>query len=212
MAVNDITDRILDRARRQVDEVVAAARAEADRLRAAAGERTVAAAAAAAETVAAEAAAAERRIVAAAEMEARQESLAAMQQAIDRALGAAVDTLAEADEKPYLAFLERLLRQNPFTGPVELVVSDNDADIVTRNLSRLQAAAPGAEITVAEDHPPLRGGFILRRGKVEFNASLDAIRRGREEDLRAAASVLLFGGGSDQAGPAAEAPEGEATA
>ncbi len=196
MALEDITAKILAKAQEQAERTLSEAEDEISRIT----ERTTArigkAEAGALEKMTVEAASAEERVVASAQLEAKMETLSARQKVIDTALDAAVETLANTDETASLSFLERMLLKAPFEGEAELIVSATDMNLVRRNLDKLQSALSSAggtlRLRLSENTRELGGGFVLRQGKIEFNASLRAIRRSHEEELRQAASALLF--------------------
>jgi V/A-type H+-transporting ATPase subunit E len=196
MPLADITARILERARGEADEILAEARNESEAKLREVGERLERDQTRDAERVAAEARAVEERAVAGAQLEAKKETLAARQDLIDAVLGEAMRSLSSADESVYVDFLRSRILAAPMRGDVEIVVDDSDRARIEKHLPALQEAidAAGRDLKLRLGPPgrAVHGGFVLRQGRVEFNASLDAIRRSQEEELRAAAAAMLF--------------------
>ncbi len=197
MPLDDITSRILQRARDEADAILAEAKAAAERRRKETEEALERERQAAETAAAAAAEAAEARVVAAAETLAKREKLVAMQRLLDEVLDETLATVVEGGPGKYLGFLRQLLLKAPMQGEAELLVSEKDAGLLKEHLDSLQRALDeagrGLRLRLSEEHPAIRGGLILRQGKIEYNASLEAIRRTREEELRSEAARRLFG-------------------
>lgn len=144
-----------------------------------------------------EARALEARLAASAHLEARKQELAAKRSLVDQAVDLAFQRILQLDEERYVAFLVKLLSRAPMRGQVELVVSQRDRRLLEPRLDAIQAQLKraGADLVLTLSGTPgvMDGGFILRQGKVEYNASLGAIRRAMEEELRRVAAASLFG-------------------
>lgn len=196
MPLADITSRILERARAAAAEILSEARRETEAALREVSERLERDNARYAERVAAEARAVEQRAVATARLDAKKETLAARQEMIDAVLVEAMRNLSTADETVYVGFLRARLLAAPMRGDVEIAVDDDDRARVEKHLPALQEAlrSAGRDLTLhlAAPGTSMSGGFVLRQGRIEFNASLNAIRRSQEEEMRAMASSLLF--------------------
>jgi V/A-type H+-transporting ATPase subunit E len=196
MALEDITAKIIARAEEEAQGILDIARRESDELKKKAEKRIEAEMTAAVERAEGAARAAEERIVAAAELDAKKRELAARQEAISKVLDSALEKLTEADEETYMSFLKAKLQEVPSSGEAELIVSEKDRPAVEANLPVLQSAVDQTgrtlKLRLSSDTRELGGGFVLRQGKIEFNASLSSIRRSQEEKLRSMASTLLF--------------------
>jgi V/A-type H+-transporting ATPase subunit E len=201
MALEDITSKILAKASQEAESILEEQRRESERLKQEARARIERSKASALEKAAAAAHSAEERIVAGAELQAKKETLAARQQAIDAVIDAALQQLRDADEETALAFFEQMLVKAPFDGEAELLVSKKDRRLVERELGTLQTALKRAGsklvLRLSTETRSMDGGFVLRQGKVEVNASLASIKRSRQEELRSAASSLLFSDKAD---------------
>ena len=183
MALEDITDKIIAKGRHEAQEILDDARRECDELKQKTEARLDARIAAALERAEAEAHTAEERIVASAELDAKKHELAARQEAITQVLDRAIEKLTLSDEKTHLAFLQGKLEQAPFHGEAELIVSEKDHQFIKANLSALQTALEKAgrtlTIRLSSETREMGGGFVLRQGKIEFNASFASIRRSK---------------------------------
>lgn len=200
MAVEDITTRIVAAAQQEADALLSKAQQRVDGLKREAAERVANEIAMAEQRATDEAAARYARLVASAQLEARKQELAAKRDTISHALDQALSRVASSGEETYAAFLLKVLLETPIRGEAEILVSAKDNELLRRNLPRFQReldrAGRGLTLRPSSDTRDIDGGFILRQGRVEFNASLAAIKRFREHDLRAAALEALFGDGA----------------
>lgn len=197
MALEDITARILDKAHQEANRLLQQAE---ERVRA---EKETSASKLAHEVVEAEQKAAEEakaahgRIVAAAHLEARKQELVAKRNLITEAVDAALKRIAGADEDTYVTFLTKLLMESPLRGKAELIVSERDLRMMHRRLPEIQRTLERAgldlSLRLSTEPRAIEGGFVLRQERIEFNASLAAIKRFREQELRSTASAVLFG-------------------
>lgn len=196
MPLADITSRIIERARAAAAEILSEAQRESEQALREVTERLDRDDARNAQRAAAEAQAVEQRAVAAAHLEAKKESLAARQELIDAVLAEAMRGLSSTDEATWAGFMRMRLLAAPMRGDVEILVADGDRDRLERHLPALQKALEDAgrdlRLRLGPPGARLSGGFVLRRGRVEFNASFEAVRKSSEEELRAAASEMLF--------------------
>ncbi len=198
MALEDITSRILERAREQADKTLAKARKEADELKRETSTRVERASTSAYGKATEEAKAAAARIVASAESEANKAILSAKQDSITAAIDRAVEELRQRDEAGYLDLLAGLLAEIPFDTEAEMIVSQADRRFLETNLESLQKRLSGSgkklRLSLSDETRDIGGGILLKMGKIEFNASLPAVRRAKEEELRAVAARILFPG------------------
>ena len=67
------------------------------------------------------------------------------------------------------------------------------ASFLNKVAANVSALAQGtAMLTVSEETRPIRGGFILRDGRIEINCAFDALIRAEREQTAGAVAKLLF--------------------
>lgn len=200
MPLDDITTRILAAAQQEADSLLSAAQQRADDLKREAAARLAREAAAAEQRANEESTARHARMVASAQLEGRKQELAAKRALVSSAVDQALARIAASDEETYAAFLTKIMLQAPIQGEAEIVVAPKDHDLVRRMLPRFQGeldkAGRGLTLRLAPPHAGIAGGFVLRQGRIEYNASLAAIRRFRDAELHAVAADVLLGEGS----------------
>lgn len=196
MALEDITARILAKAGEEADGILSEAEEKVKRQTTEATDRIQRQMDSADERAASEADALIARIIAAADLDAKKAVLSARQDIITTAIEKAIGAMGSTEEGDYLDFLVNLLRESPVEGEAEVVVSNSDRAFMKANLAsiqhRLETAGKTLRLRLSEETREIGGGILLRQGKIEYNASLPAIRRAREEELRALAAQILF--------------------
>ena len=200
MPLDKLLQRILDdaeaqasrreqEAARQRDLILDDARAEAEAL----AERAV-------EDAKRRATAILQRARASGELEARKLLLATKQNMIRQAVDTAVRTLAELPDEDYRRLLETMLLRAASDlggGGIEVIVSKDDRERVTQafldSVGHHEDLAGRVSFQLAAESRQTGGGFVLRKGRIESNATFPALARARREDLEALAGELLFG-------------------
>lgn len=166
----------LREAETQASEILSDARAQADRITA---ERK-AAAEAQAETLSATGKSGAALIV-------RDAALACRRELIDGVLSAAAEKLRHLPDEEYFDFLASVARSSGSGG--ELMLSDRDGG---RNCALLREKLAGTAITLSEKTVPIDGGFILKNGEIEINASFEALIHEKRGELVDSVNRVLF--------------------
>ncbi len=117
--------------------------------------------------------------------------LGAKQELIGKAYAGALECLCGLDDAKYLAFVERLLDQAADSGDEELLVSRGEKRINKRWLDAYNAAR-GTKHTLSSEKADISGGFILRKGKISVNCSLDTLIHWLKDDLESDVVKRLF--------------------
>lgn len=130
----------------------------------------------------------EERLVSAAAMESRKTLLAARQEMVEKAFAQALDRLCSLPREEYVEVLAALLERCA-TGGEEVIFSRADRERVGEEALK---KAAGKQLRLAEETRPLRGGFILRKGKVEVNCAFETLVRLQKGQCAAQAAKLLF--------------------
>ena len=111
----------------------------------------------------------------AAELESRKLLLAAKQQMMTRAVNAAIDRIAAMDRKEYVAFLVASIAH---TGQKEgeLILNELDRKTIGKKLVKAANEQPGGgSLTLSEETMSAKGGYILKRGAMEINSTLETM-------------------------------------
>jgi V/A-type H+-transporting ATPase subunit E len=135
------------------------------------------------------------------ELEARKAVLAEKGALIDEVFNKALEELRNRDRKGGYALTHKLLIDAIEAGDEEIVLSPEDkqaigaAFVETLN-GELRKAGKRGEVKIAEETREIRGGFILKRGRTETNASFDTLLAMLRDDIETeVANILLSGGG-----------------
>lgn len=125
-------------------------------------------------------------LLAGARMQAAREYLAEKAGILDEVfaqVGSKVNELPDAD---YRELMAKLMVAAVETGDEEVVAGTDetrvDDKLVAEVNSRLQGQGKGS-LTLAEDRHGLRGGFVLRRGRIRTNVSIDVLVAQARNDL-----------------------------
>jgi len=132
------------------------------------------------------------RMEAASELEGRKMRLAVKQSAAQTVAEATVERLANMEQSEYVAFLAKKIAE---TGIIEgqILLNERDKEAVG---SKVVVAAnellKDGKLTLAKEVINAKGGFILRRGSVEINSSLETMVQAVRSKVDAEVMVALF--------------------
>jgi V/A-type H+-transporting ATPase subunit E len=141
-----------------------------------------------------------RRQISLRELEARKAVLAEKGALIDEVFNKALEELRNRDRKGGYALTHKLLIDAIEAGDEEIVLSPEDkqaigaAFVETLN-GELRKAGKRGEVKIAEETREIRGGFILKRGRTETNASFDTLLAMLRDDIETEVANILLGGG-----------------
>lgn len=119
-------------------------------------------------------------ILAAARMEIAKEFLAEKRKILDEVFGSARQRLQTLPDGEYRGFMGRLLLEAVETGDEEVIVGKDenriDQQLVNQINQQLSSAGKGnLKLSGERQSAPRGSGFILRRGKIKTNVSLDVL-------------------------------------
>ena len=191
MALADIRKKIEGEAAAKAESILAEAQRQADELSRQAEDEIAAVAARYDKSLADETPEIKRRATIVANLDVARLMLGAKRELMDRALDGSLDVLASIDEKQYGSFMEKLLDKAAVTGEEELLVGPEEKVLNAAWLDKYNAAR-GKKITMSSEHPAIRGGFILRRGKISENCSFETLVRWLRDDLESDLTARLF--------------------
>jgi V/A-type H+-transporting ATPase subunit E len=138
------------------------------------------------------------RHIALATLENRKAVLREKRTLIERAFEQALEQLASRDKKAYQRMIRNILLQVVESGDEEVIISDHDRsrldDAFLRDLNAtLAKKGRNGALTIPREAAPIRGGFLLRSGRLGIDCSLDALLDTAREELEIEVSRLLFG-------------------
>lgn len=146
-----------------------------------------------------EAEAKKKRILALARLEARKSILAARHDMMEEAFVEAVNRLSGLDDGEYRAIIkEMFLSADMPEGNVEVILSPKDKKRISHDFLKdvqkeLARKGKKVELTLSDDAREISGGFVLRKGRVEFNNSFEAVIKMQRDVMESEVARILFG-------------------
>ncbi len=187
MALKEITDHISKDAERKAVEITKEAEEnsreildEADKKVEAERERILA-------DVAKRAEEERKRIVAMARLEARSAILTSKQNKVQAIFDEALRSLADLPEREYLEVLKNLLRKAAATGG-EVILSPRDR----KRINAQFVAEISPSLKLSGETRDIKGGFILKSGRIESNYSFEALVAATRNGIEAEVLRTLF--------------------
>lgn len=128
------------------------------------------------------------RILAGARMEVRKQVLAAKGRGLDEVFARARKTVNTLPDDEYRRLMETMLVAAVQTGDEELIVGRQESRLNGDFLKQVnRRLGDRGRLTLSERRADIDGGFLLRRGKVQINAStevlIDQLREEMEPEL-----------------------------
>ena len=133
----------------------------------------------------------EERLISAAKMEGRKALLAARQDLVEQAFLAAQAKLCLLPHNEAIEVLAKLMVRASASGQEEVIFSQADRERIGAAAVE-KANAAGKHLRLAEETRSIRGGFILREGRVEINCAFETLVRLEKSRSAAAVAKLLF--------------------
>jgi V/A-type H+-transporting ATPase subunit E len=118
--------------------------------------------------------------------------LGAKQKLIGDSYDAALENLCRLSDDKYLAFMGKLLDQAVRSGDEELLIGPGEKRINQAWITKYNETK-GKKLTIAAEKADIKGGFILRSGKISENCSLETLVRWLKDDLESDVVKRLFG-------------------
>jgi V/A-type H+-transporting ATPase subunit E len=139
-----------------------------------------------------------RRQVSLRELEAKKAILAEKGRIMEEVFGKALEELRRRDREGGYGLTKELMLRAIETGDEEIIVAPDDRKGMTPSFigsinDELRKAGKRAEIKLADDTRQIRGGFILRRGRVESNSSFETLLTMLRDDVETEVAGILFG-------------------
>lgn len=166
-----------DQQLRQLDEELTAYRAETERLACEAAEDRQA------------------RMLAAARMDNSRAMLAAKVELLDEAFRKAQERIVQLPDEQYKALMTTLMKQAVQTGDEEVVVAKGErriTDEFVKQINRQLGTGFKGNLRLSDKHADIKGGFLLARGKVQMNASVEVLVDRLRETMETELAAKLF--------------------
>jgi V/A-type H+-transporting ATPase subunit E len=145
-----------------------------------------------------------RRQISLRELEARKAVLTEKGNLIDEVFAKALEELRQRDRKGGYGLTRELLLGAIEVGDEEIILSPDDRSGISssfvEDLNReLKKAGKRGEVKVSSETRDIRGGFFLKRGRVETNGSFDTLLTMLRDEIETEVAEILFGGGDRSA-------------
>lgn len=193
-----IREKILQDATAAAEALLEAGRLEADAIRTAAADRRQLAEAETTRRIDAAFIAHQHRNAATLQLETRKQALAVRQRMVGGAFSQAATAVADLPDESYRALITAMVLANTWQGDAELVVSGKDRERLGSGFPKeidtlRQREGLSGTLRYAEDLLPDHGGFVLRRGEMEINGTLEVVLAGIRPKLERRVAEILFG-------------------
>ncbi len=167
-----------DEKMRQLEDELSAYREETDRLAAEAAEDR------------------RSRMLAAARMENARALLKAKTELLDEVFARAEDRIAKMPDESYKALITKLMSQAVETGDEEVIVGKDEKRITgdfIKQVNRQLGTGFKGNLRLSDRRAEIKGGFILKRGRVQVNAAVEVLVERLREAMEMELASRLFG-------------------
>lgn len=136
---------------------------------------------------------AESRVLATARMDIAKQNLRARKSIIDGIFAKAGDAIKNMSDDDYVQLMEKLVLASVETGKEQIMTGKNDSRLGADFLASVNTQLKDkGNLSLAEDKADIEAGFILRRGKVRINVSLDVLLGQAREELETELAKEIF--------------------
>ncbi|QCX33010.1 hypothetical protein FDN13_04390 [Caloramator sp. E03] len=137
------------------------------------------------------------RLIARAQLDARNLILSAKQQVIDKVFSLVIERVSSMNNDEYANFIKKLLINNVETGDEEVIFSSKDKERINTNIidevnAELKRQGKNGNLKLSSEVRNILSGFILKKGGLEINCSIDSQIRAFRENLEGEIATLLF--------------------
>ena len=135
------------------------------------------------------------RMLAAARMEMKKAYAQVKGSLLDAVFEKAKDRIMSLSDKEYGDFIGGLMVKSAESGDEEVVIGRNETRInqhLLKNVNRQLGPGYKGNLRMANDRADIESGFILRRGKVQTNVSVEVLISQAREALELEISAELF--------------------
>ena len=118
--------------------------------------------------------------------------LAKKQQLIDGCFEEAVEHIVSMDEDQYVEFLAAAGKNTGFSQGSLIFNEKEKTSIGRRVVEALNKAVPDGDFHLAEKTRKIKGGYMLQKGQVYINNSVEAMVEDRRRELTSEVAAILF--------------------
>lgn len=178
-------DRIIDDANKEAQEILDKAKSEADIKIKSANEKAEKEMASYTKLAQAEAEKAAAKEISGAYMEAKKQILSKKQQLLEDVILEAKNKLLNFKDSEYEKTILNMLEKANCDNDSEIVLSKKDNTILKDALAK-------KGIKVSKETRDITGGFVVKKGDIEYNYSFEAIIAVEHEEIEQIAAEILF--------------------
>lgn len=136
---------------------------------------------------------AKSRVLATARMDIAKQNLQTRKSVIDDVFVKAADAIKNMSDTDYVQLMEKLVLASAETGDEQIVIGKNDSRFGPGFLESVNEKLTGkGNLSIADDKADIDAGFILRRGKVRINVSLEVLLSQTREELETELAKEIF--------------------
>jgi V/A-type H+-transporting ATPase subunit E len=135
-------------------------------------------------------------LLAAARMDIAKQFLAEKRKILDEVFAQARKQLQNLTDEDYLKFMTRLILQAVETGDEEVIVDSSETRIdqkFIKNINRRLSPGYKGNLRLSDETNNLGGGFILKRGRIKNNVSIEVLLTQARKELEIELAKQLFG-------------------
>ncbi len=140
---------------------------------------------------------AKQQVLSAARMELAKEALAEKAKILNEVFTKAEQQIKQMPDEQYRLMCAKLMAGSVQTGDEEVIIDVNEKRIDQQLIDRVnqQLASKGkGNLKLSGERRPIGGGFILKKGKIQNNASLKVLLGRARSELEIELAKELFGG------------------
>lgn len=192
MGAEKITEKIIADANVKAEKIIAEAQAEAQSIADEAAKIKAEKVSEGAKVGENEANLVKTRIVASAHMEAKKLLLKTKQDLLGKAFDMAKKKIDTMEAEEFEKLMTKLMVSMIETGNESVIICENDKKRLSDSFIDNVNKAASSKITLSDEKRDIASGFILKRGDVEINATIEALFRQKKDELSAEVVKILF--------------------
>lgn len=132
-----------------------------------------------------------------AKLEGRKTLLSEKQRLVEEAFELSKKKLRELPKEEYIGFFSALAAEASVTGEEEIILSAEEkealgAELIEAANSKLEAAGKKAALKLSEKDEKTGGGFIMRRGEISTNCTVESLVELKKQELIGEVAELLL--------------------
>lgn len=127
-----------------------------------------------------------------ADIDAKKIVLQKKQELIDKSFDDAIESLLSMEEGKYIDFLANLGKSSGFKEG-NLIFNEKERDAIGEKVvAKLQADVTGVQFKLSQETRNLKGGYMLQKGQIYINNSVEAIVDEKRQELTGDVASIMF--------------------